>query len=229
MIFLTNIFNSEKVIPVLVLLWPLMLLSVVGCAGYRFKVVDNPFAQYDVKSIAVPMFQNTSSLANVAGPFTREIMNSLLRYPGLKVYSGEHKNTDAVLLGIVSSAPNVRAVTGSGGGTNVDIGGRKRFQVLTTSMVSLTLTLVLIKDPTQQDIAYFLSTLSKLSFKPPRTIFSHSVGVSGSFGRAVDAGFGSDTGAVVNFTKNKGQESYIVLELAKRAAENFREAVLYAF
>ncbi|MBF0206154.1 MAG: hypothetical protein HQK53_04630 [Oligoflexia bacterium] len=206
-----------------------IVFAAVGCSGYRFRTIDNPFGQYGIKSITIPMFQNRSSIPNVSGYFTRELINSLLRYPGLKVYSGEWHKTDAVLLGIITSAPYVRQAMGSGAGREIQVGNRKKFYVSGGAGISLTVTLTLIKDPSHKDLEYFLSTFSKYSFKHPSVILSQSIPVSATYSNATAAGTESDGTGVLNFTNNKGQENYVIQNMAKTAADNFREIVLYAF
>ncbi len=52
----------------------------MSCSGYRFQSKSNPFAQYGIRSISVPMFYNKSNFADVSGPFTREIYKTLLEF-----------------------------------------------------------------------------------------------------------------------------------------------------
>lgn len=186
-----------------------------GCSGYKFNTQDNPFEQYGVTSISVPMFQTIGSVPNVAGPFTREIFNTLLRYPGLKVYPGDYKKTDAVLLGIVVSSEYIRSAIASVGIDKVNVAGRsKPLNIPTGTSINLTLKLILIKDPTQNDFDYFLSTFSKYKFNHPKVIFQESIGVTDSFSRSRDTGVGNDSGGSINFTQNKGQESVVIRRMA---------------
>ncbi len=78
------------------------MLALASCAGYRFQEKNNPFAQYGVKSISVPMFYNHSLFPNISAPMTKEVYQMLSSFSGLKLSSG-HEEADAVLVGIITS------------------------------------------------------------------------------------------------------------------------------
>ena len=69
----------------------------VSCAWYKFRVVDNPLAQYNIHTLSIPMFFNRSALPNLAGPLTKEISLLMTEFPHLRVYPGTGEKTDAIL------------------------------------------------------------------------------------------------------------------------------------
>ncbi len=73
-----------------------------SCAGYQFKSKDNPFAQYGIKKIYVPMFYNHTNVPQVSASFTKEITRTLLEFKKLRIVDNP-KSADAVLVGIVES------------------------------------------------------------------------------------------------------------------------------
>jgi len=56
-----------------------------SCAGYRFQNRANPFKQYGIKTLAIPMFYNQSTISNIAPAFTKEIYNMLSGFNDLRL------------------------------------------------------------------------------------------------------------------------------------------------
>jgi hypothetical protein len=216
----------------LTLLTAFFLLS---CQGYRIKNEDNPFVSYGIKSVSVPMFINRSSLANVSGPLTKEIVMLLASYPGLTIYSGEDSRADAVLVGIVSS-PARRSDTLKTSATNftsddlkTSLGSRPEFYAPTTTAYTLSLQIALIKDPAREDRELIESSIGKFINNHPKIIFNQILDVSNSFDRTVKETLTTESEGVTNFTKTKAQFEASVQNLAKRAALDFKELVLNVF
>lgn len=213
-----------------------IVLVVSGCAGYSFVGAKNPFASYGVNSITVPMFVNRSALSGAAGVMTKEIRLRLQRYSGLDVRSGENGNTDAVLVGIINSAdsryqvltPTARKFTESE--LAGSLGARSQFYVPTSNSYKLSLQLVLIKRPSQEDLE-FLSTgqLSPLIGRHPRVIFSQTLDLTGSFTRYLEGNLDVDSAGVVNLTKTQGVFESSMNGLAKSAADQFETVVIHVF
>lgn len=181
------------------------------------------------------MFVNQTILPGASGPMTREVIRMLSQYPGIKVYAGENRKADAVLVGTLTSATrqSVFFKTTSKKFTTGDlkesIGGRKEFYVPSGTSYSMSLNLVLIKDPSIQDRKLIESDLKKYLNRHPKVIFTESIGLSTSFTRTVDSNLSPDDGGVVNYTKNIGLLSKSLDDLSKSAAGTFKEMILNAF
>src|SRR4051812_41704061 len=94
------------------LLWLILIILplAAGCSGYHFNTNNNPLIGYDIKTVSVPMFINRSVLPQLAAPMTREITLALNDYSGLKIFSGDNQNADAVLIGIIESMDHFNEV-----------------------------------------------------------------------------------------------------------------------
>ena len=217
----------------------LNLVSVIllSCAGYRFSHRENPLGHYRISSVSIPMFLNRSVLPNLSGPLTKEITLLLTGYPSLKVYTGDDARADAILLGIITSEKNVNSVIQTtqtkvifDGELKDSIGSRGKFSVPTQSSYSIKLQMILIRDPTIGDIALMTSELAaNAEIRHPKVIFNAVLPLSTSFSRIVAANTESSGAGPVNFTKTNALFEKSEKELAKVAAQTFKEEVLDAF
>src|SRR5690606_18501994 len=130
--------------------WILIFILVAGCSGYRYTQQTNPLSQYGIQSLSVPMFHNYSNQSDVSANFTRETYRLLTGFSGLKLKSGYHPESDAVLIGIIKT-PEKMADTLQPLNPKVAPGiGPKRedFYVPGTSIMHLYLQVIVIKKPT---------------------------------------------------------------------------------
>jgi hypothetical protein len=215
----------------------------VSCSGYRLRQKDNPLAQYGIQSVSIPMFLNRTGLPRVSGSFTREMIALMSGFKDLKVSSGDSVKNNAVLLGTVFSAEKseelnatvTRVFTDSYDDVKSSIGNRFPFYLPRRSKVSFNVHLVLIKNPTRNEIDLARSSLGKQLVKGPKIIFNEVMAVSGAYTRELRGNVSSgnnsreDMGGVVNYTQNKASLERSVLEMAKASAESFRGTILYAF
>lgn len=210
-----------------------VLLLITACSGYRFNQQDNPLAQYGVKSLSVPMFYNYSNLPEVSGHFTKEIYRLLTSYSGLKLKSGYHQDTDAVLIGIINSpekmieteAPaNLRVAQSRASDAIGD--KREKFYIPGTSEVKLSLQIILIKKPTEEELTLLRSGLSDKIQLTSKVIFNETLPLRSQFTREV---FDKNQGLEVTGTQNAGLQRKIVRNLAEQAALSVRDLILYAF
>ena len=212
-----------------------LLVGLVGCAGYHFKYRTNPFDSYGVASVAIPTFVNYSALADVSAPMTKEISLLLRKYSGLRVYAGDNDNADAVLLGIIDSSElisetsSTTATEFTSGGLQDSVGQRRPFYLPSQTSYKLKLRVVLIKRPTAQELELLTSELGRQVKKGVKVVFNETLELHGSFTRSLKPNLQPDDGGVVNFTHNKGIMDENLNELAKSAANNFKEVVLDAF
>ena len=49
-----------------------LLLLFSACRGYHFRNQTNPFENYAVRTVAIPMFLNQTPVPNTSAPFTKE-------------------------------------------------------------------------------------------------------------------------------------------------------------
>lgn len=201
-----------------------------SCAGYRFQEKNNPFAQYGVKSISVPMFYNQSLFPNISSPMTKEVYQMLSGFSGLRLYSG-HEKADAVLIGIITSpektkearlARNLRSAKNASSSAIGD--ERDDFYIPSTTDLRASLRIILIKNPSAKEIELLKSSLGKFAVGS-KIIVNESIALSGSFTREI---YGA--GAVdVTDTQNRSAVRNTVGDMSERAAQNFKDMILYAF
>ncbi len=134
-----------------------ILILQAACSGYRFKKQTNPFENFGVKTIAIPLFLNQSSLPNTSAIFTQEISLLLSQYPDLKIVSDVHQ-ADAVLVGVIDSLDKYSETLKTTGHkiTNSvapkSLAGRSDFFVPFSSEVKLMVNFILIRDPLDREL-----------------------------------------------------------------------------
>ena len=210
-------------------------LFVSSCAEYRLVTPVNPLGQYEIHSLSVPTFINQSGLPNAASPFTHQMILMLSAYPSLKVYSGENRKADALLLGIIRSPEHMRNIVKTSEKIYVEselsgpIGKRKPFLVPSASQYRLVLQIALIKNPTYTDRQLLQSKIGSLMKKNPKVIFNELIPLSGNFQREVRETTTSASPGMLNFTKTKRHFAESLVALGKEATSIFKETVLNAF
>jgi len=224
-------------IPVVLLVFVLFLQ---GCAGYKFVQQRNPLERYGIKSITIPMFLNKSLIPGINGHFTREISRMLSEYPGLKIYGGENKKADAILLGIVSSPQKRRLVyrpislVETEGDRQDAIGDRRAFAIPTSNTVHASLKVILVRNPNLLDIELIKSSWFDLKrMKHPKIILSEVYDVTFSAVRENKARGTSrtnyDSAELVNFTRNIRTIDKQAQAKAVSVAESLKVVLLNVF
>ena len=217
---------------IFILLWIPFLFS---CSGYKVKGESNPFLEYDITSVSVPVFLNKTILPGVSGPITTQIKKVLHRDTKLIIYSGENEKADAILVGILESAKNRSVVfkttseVFTEGELEKSIGGRNKFYLPSTNEYKMQLKLVLIKKPTEPELKLLNSKMSGVMNINPKIIFQKSFNLHGSLSRIVKPTITSDHGGIVNFTTNQEIYRNSIKQMALNVAARFREEILYAF
>ena len=207
-----------------------LIILFTSCAGYRYQEKNNPFAQYGIESISIPMFYNKSNNSNISALMTKEIHLMLTKFKGLKVYSG-NKKADAVLIGIVDSRDkiaqtrrggNLRSVENAAG----ELLGNNRgdFYIPSRTDVSAKVRIVLIKNPSQKEIQLMQSSLGKFVVNS-RVILNESIALTQSFTREI---YNDESVVVVN-SQNRSAVKKSLRDMAASAAQNFRDMIIYAF
>jgi hypothetical protein len=177
------------------------------------------------------MFYNQSALSNVTGVFTKEVYKMISEFNGLEVTGGK-KKSDAILVGIIESEGRIIDTIIPSAPRNVEnitdgeiASSRKEFYIPSTSTVKLSLRLIVIKDPTTEEIKFLRSKKSELSFVSSKIIFNEKIRLANTFTREVFDGANS---AVIH-SQNRGSLKKSYFAMSKDAAQTFREMILYAF
>jgi len=209
----------------------LLFLILTSCAGYKFREKENPFMQFGVRSISVPMFYNHSSFPNVEGVFTKEVYQTMLDYKGLTIKSG-NQDADAVLVGIVTSpdkrkdtlVPNIFSSVKNIYGNNIFEGKRDDLYVPTQSTMSMQLRIIVIKQPTKEEILFLATKLGEKALGA-KIIFNEVIPLT------ITQSLKQLTGESIKVigTQNRGIERRSIDTLAKNAAISFKDMILYAF
>jgi hypothetical protein len=209
-----------------------VLFLLTGCSGYRFTQQENPLSQYGIQSLSVPMFYNYSSLPDVSADFTRETYSLLMGFSGLRIKSGYHPESDAVMIGIIKS-PEKLADTLRRGSTRVAnvatpnaIGDKRRkFSVPGTTVMTLSLQVIVIKKPTEEELALLKSGIGDQVKLTSRVIFNEIIPLSSQLTRE----YLDDAGVQVLATQNAGVQRKTLESLSRQAAISIRDMILYAF
>jgi hypothetical protein len=212
--------------------WLLILIFITGCGGYRYAQQDNPLSQYGISSLSVPMFFNYSNLPEVSHNFTRETYRLLSRYPGLKLKSGYHPESDAILIGIIKTPEkmkdtlvpsNLRVAQDKAGTAIGDV--RQDFYIPGTTDVSFILQIIVIKKPTEEELTLLKSGLGDKVKLTSRIIFNDTIPLRSQYTREI---FDNEE-VSVTATQNAGIQRKVTKTLAEQAAISIRDMILYAF
>ncbi|MBT3583474.1 MAG: hypothetical protein HN509_01095 [Halobacteriovoraceae bacterium] len=214
----------------------LTCVALSSCSGYHLTKNQNPFSQYGIYSVAIPMFVNHTVFANMSGSMTKEFILRLGRYPDLKIYPGESEKADAILIGILRTKDHKKDVLKvnsnrfTTGNLLDSIGERQQFNLPTSNIYKVELDLILIKDPSviDKDLLNKPELLPYLN-RHPKIVFIETLEIEGSHSLVVDETTALDKGGITNFTKNKASFEQSVQVLAKKAARDFQNVVLDAF
>jgi hypothetical protein len=210
----------------------LLLLVISGCSGYRFSQQENPLSQYGIQSLSVPMFYNYSNLSEVHADFTRETYRLLTGFSGLRLINGYSNNADAVLIGILKSPEklmetlqpaNPRVAQEKAGNA---IGSRRQnFPIPGTTNVQVYLHVIVIKKPTEEELALLKSGIGDQVKSTSKIIFNEIIPLRFQYTREVL----DNAGVQVVGTQNFGVQRKTLKSLAEQAANNVRDMILYAF
>ncbi|EQC48384.1 putative lipoprotein [Bacteriovorax sp. BSW11_IV] len=213
----------------------LFLVFLQGCSGYHVNKRTNPFVGYGIKHITIPMFYNRSNIAGVSAPFTKEFSSVISTFPDIRVTAGNHKDADAVMIGVIDSSQYIQDTVVNtstlflSGDLKDSIGNRNPFYVATNSSYDLSLRVMIIRRPTKQEIELVSGDLGSFIKKNSKIVFDETYKLTGSVQRVLEPSQTSDTGGVVNFTRNLEVFKKSVRSLAVSTANSFREVVLNAF
>ena len=206
----------------------LLTLLLSSCAGYKFKRKTNPFLSQGIRSIAIPTFVNKTSLPVVAQAYTNAVHDVLSSYPDLKVNSGDIDNEDAIVLGIITNKHGKKLeYTSSTLMTEeqiTEIGDRNAFYLPTAAEYSLYVQLIILKKPTREEIDFFVNyfKFSKSAF--PRTIFSKTFEVGGSFSINNEIG-NIDSEAPLRGTRTRGNMIKSLTDSSVNLSSELREVL----
>jgi hypothetical protein len=212
----------------------LFSLFLSSCAGYNFRLQSNPFSSQGIRSVAIPMFINKTSLPHVTAAYTKSVHDVLSSYPDLKVNAGDIENEDAVVLGIISSKRELNKEIEYTSSTLMsdeqidEIGDRNAFYVPTVGEYDLKVQIVILKRPTKEEIDFFVNyfKFSKTSF--PRTVFSKEFAINGTYSINNDVG-GANTSAPLRGTITRGNLVKSLSDSSNTFADELREVLANAY
>jgi hypothetical protein len=221
------------------LIYFLLMLILTSCAGYNFNTTSNPLINYNIRTLSVPMFVNRTNIAGLAPLMTKEIILALNDYSGLKIYGGDKEDTDAVLIGVLESEDSIHATfktgqvlfTDNDAGVKQSVKNRPAFYYPASTNYSFTVYFYLIKRPTETDIKNVLNNQLPIPITAinPKVVLAESLSASGSYSRVVSNSTIGNSGASVNFVKNKGIEHKSLEDVCYQTAVNFKQVVFNAF
>jgi len=212
-----------------------LLLLFTSCAGYHLERTTNPFEQYNIKSVAVPMFINHSSIPHISALFTKEVFALLSKYRDLKVVSGNNLKHDAILIGVITSAERrkdlfkVDSTTFSDGAVKDSLGDRNPLYLPQNIKYNIGMRLVLIKNPHKKDLELLGSSLGPYIPKNERIIFNEQISLDKTYSRKIFDNLTPDNGGVVNFTNSFGNFEKSLEDLAVEASRKIELEVFNAF
>jgi hypothetical protein len=213
----------------------ILLLTLVGCGGYRFTHQENPLSQYGIQSLSVPMFYNYSNMPEISGELTRETYRLLTSFSGLKLNSGYNPNADAVLIGIIRSPEKISETLRPGNlrvakeQTPSAIGNqRENFYIPGTTDMTLSLHVILIKKPTEEELALLRSGIGSQIQSFSKIILNERIPLNIQYTREI-LDNDSRGGVQVVATQNAGVQRKTIRSLAEQAAISVRDMILYAF
>lgn len=213
----------------------LCLLALTSCAGYHFNTNNNPLIGYDIRSVAVPMFINRSVIPELAAPMTKEIVFALNDYSGIRVFSGDNENADAVLIGVIESRDHYNETVKTTQTLFTDdtvktsIGNRAPFYYPVQTSYEFSLKVILIKRPSKEELELLTTDVGQFMKVNPKVVLMDTINISGNFSRVVGENTTSSSVGKTNFTKNKGIFEKSLQETAMNAAKTFKQVVLNAF
>lgn len=213
----------------------LCMLTLASCAGYHFNTNNNPLIGYDIRSVAVPMFVNRSVIPELAAPMTKEIVFALNDYSGLRVFSGDNDQADAVLIGVIESKDHYNEVVQttqtlfSDDNIKSSIGSRSPFYYPVQTSYEFSLKVILIKRPSKEELDLLTTDLGQFMKVNPKVVLMDTINISGNFSRVVGESTTPNAAGKTNFVKNKGIFEKSLQETSMNAAKTFKQVVLNAF
>ena len=181
------------------------------------------------------MFLNRSSIGNASSTFTQEVKLTMSQFSGLKVFSGESKAADAVLIGIITSDKYKRSLNKvsntqiAEGAIEESLGERVDMTYPSEITYKLALRLALIKKPTAEERKLLEGKIGEQILSNGKVIFNESIPIQGTFSKTIGDTLSSDSSGIVNFTRNKQIFEENLNAQARAAALTFKQTVLNAF
>lgn len=178
------------------------------------------------------MFYNYSNLSEIQADFTRETYRLLMGFSGLRLVNGYNKSSDAVLIGIIKTpeklADTIRPTTlreAQKAAPEAVGPQRQKFYIPATSDVQLFLQVIVIKKPTEEELALLKSGIGDQVQSTSRIIFNELIPLRSQYTREIM----DNVGVQVLATQNAGVQRRSLKLLAEQAAINVRDMILYAF
>lgn len=218
----------------------LILISLLlACTGYKLRSKKNPFNQFGINSISIPMFYNFTNIPNASAIFTKKVFNSMLSYRELSIHSGS-ESTDAVLVGIIESRDkrnktitpeSQKEVSNIYDEQDLFEGKREDFLLPTSNRIKLNLRIIIIKHPSKEELEFLKKSIAKEAMSS-KIIFNETIALTDSYNlRELKGSSVNETrrNLQVLGTQNRGVQQSSIENMAKKAASSFEDMILYAF
>jgi len=202
----------------------------LGCSGYYLKKNSNPFEQYNIKKIYIPLFYNESNLPFASADLTNAFVAELTSIKGLSITTKKDDGADATLIGIFSSTPEMNKTYRKGSTKTAsrlapeNIGDRQDFLVPTSTKTEFSLQIMLLRNATDDQIEYLLEQKSN-PYINPELILSRTFGLSFSFEQDIS----NSEVRSINTVKTIGNRNFSFIVKSREVAQEFRTVVLSSY
>lgn len=221
--------------------WLILTVCILSsCSGYRFRDQRNPLLDEGIKTISIPMFINKSSIPNASHVFTSAITRVLTDTTNIKIYMGDNRKADALLLGIIDSPKRYQDLYRGEGGKFIDteksddelsssIGDRTSFYIPTGQIFKISVRLVLIRHPSEIDREIISSELLPYLKRTEKIIFNHEITKEWNYARSVRGTETIDSPGLTNLPRSRFSFEQSLRSISVNAANDFRDLVLNVF
>jgi hypothetical protein len=220
--------------------WLLLALCILSsCSGYRFKNQRNPLVDEGIKSISVPMFINKSSIPNASHIFTKDVVDVLADSTDIRIYMGDNRKADALLIGIIDSPKRYQDLYEKGGTFFIDkdenneqtssIGDRSSFFIPRYRKYSLTVRLVLIRHPSDVDKKLINSELLPYLQRSKKIVFNRILEREVSAELSIRGTDLVDSTGITNTSRSRYYFEASLRNTSISVANDFRDLVLNVF
>lgn len=223
--------NVRVVYPI----FAIFIILISSCSGYKVKNRTNPWKQYNISHVTIPLFINETLFPGMNTAITANIIEELGHFTGLKVSSGESNKADALLLGVITGNNHLREALPTiekkylGEDYSESLGTRRGIYTPRRQTYQVTVRLILIKNPTTFDRVLLKSRYKKHLIPSSKVIFNQVLTISQAITRNIWNRKNVDSGGVVNFTQNEGIIRRSYSYIGKEVSRQFKELILYAF
>ena len=220
--------------------WLLLTLCIISsCSGYRFRNQRNPLVDEGIKSISIPMFINRSTLPNASHIFTKDIVKVLTDSTDIKIYMGDNRKADGLLIGIIDSPNRYQDLYQKEGAFFIDkeenneqtssIGDRSSFFIPRTRIYRVQVTLVLIRHASELDRQMVSTDLLPYLKRSQKIIFNRTIEREARADLSIRGTDQADSAGITNVSRGRFYFENSLKSTSQSVANDFRNLVLNVF